>query len=248
MPKKQPATVSKRQLRKEEIRKKEARQRFIFIGGITVLALILLAAIVIPSISQENKSSVDYHVKITPQSYPSADGTTLGNPNARVKIDVFSDFQCSACAHYALDIESSVIHEIVEPNDVYYVFHQYPFMDDGDPVKGSDRAALASECAAEQNRFWDYKNILYANQTNIEGQFSDDRLILFAKSLGLNKEQFEECLSSDKYQDRLDEGMKLGAELGVNGTPTIFINGQNVSPGKIPSFDQISALTRQALQ
>ena len=247
MPKKQTENLSKRQARKEELRKREIQQRRIMIGGIAVVAVILLAVIIIPSI-QQSKNPGGEIVKITPQTYPTGNGTTIGNPDAKVKVDVFSDFQCSACATYANDIEPQVIREIIEPNDVYYVYHQFPFLDDSDPNKTSDRTALASECAAEQGRFWDYKAILYANQTGIEGQFSDPRLSAFAKNLGLDLESFEACLASAKYQNVLDEGVKLGTELGVTGTPSVFVNGQNVSPGRVSTFDEINALVLAALQ
>ena len=239
--------MSKRQARLEELRKKERQQRIIIIVAIVVIAAVIIALIAIPS-TQKPTDITGGFVKVTPVSYKTADGTSLGNPDAKVVIDVFEDFQCSVCQVYTKEVEPQVIAEIAEPGKVFYSFHQYSFEPDSDPnLKESDNAAMASECAAEQNRFWDYKNILFANQTHLEGQFSETRLEDFAKSLSLNMNEFKACYQQRRYQNKLDEGYNLGVKMGVTGTPTIFINGVDVSPGKMPSFELILKAVEQAL-
>ena len=109
-------------------------------------------------------------------------------------------------------------------------------------------AALASECAAEQNRFWDYKNILYTNLNHVEGEFSDKRLAAFADSLGLNMDQFETCYGERRYSEKINQDIALGVQMGVTGTPTVYVNGEDVSPGRVPTFDQINALVIAALR
>ncbi len=156
MAKKQSESLSNRQLRKEEIRKKEKQQRFVLVGGLALIAVIFLGVIIVPSVLRAVNPAGDF-VRITPQVYPGENGTTIGDPNAKVKLEIFEDFQCSACAVYTSKYEPDIIKNIVANNNVYYVFHQFPFEDDRSTEKGSDRAALASECAAEQNQFWDYK-------------------------------------------------------------------------------------------
>ena len=243
---KQKQTVSKRQARKEELRKKERQQRIITIAAIIVIAAVIIGLIVIPSI-QKTVNPAGEFVRITPQAYTTANGTSMGDPNAKVVIDIFEDFQCSACRIYTSDIEPQVISEIAETGKAYYVFHQYPFEDDGSPdLKESDNSALASECGAEQNRFWDYKNLLFANQTQVEGQFNDIRLEAFAKSLNLDMEKFNVCYQEKRYQNKLEEGLSLGEQMGVQGTPSIFVNGEKISPGKVPSFDLILEAVEKA--
>jgi protein-disulfide isomerase len=247
MSKKQGEALSKRQSRKEEIRRKERQQRIITLGALGVAVIVILGLIIVPSIQSAMNPGGDFE-RITPGSYPTANRTALGDPNAKVKIDLFEDFQCHACKTYANEIEPDVISQIVDSGSVYYVFHQYPFLDDQSADKGSDRAALASECAADQNRFWDYKKILFSNQTGITGQFSEERLLAFAKSLGLDMATFEPCLKTAQHQDKVDAGIKLGDELGVKGTPSMFVNGIEVSPGQVPTLAQISLAVQQALQ
>jgi protein-disulfide isomerase len=237
---------TKRQLLREQRLKKERQRRLTIIGSIIAVALLLVGLIAIPAI-QEANTPVGSFVQITPTVHPNEDGTALGDPEAKVVIDVFEDFKCSACQGYTQYIEPQVIKEIVEPGKAYYVFHQYPFLDDRRAQKDSDTSANASECAAEQNRFWDYKNILYANYNGVSGEFNDKRLLAFADSLELDTKQFEACYDEKRYQDKINEDLSLGESLGVNATPTILVNGQNVSPGHVPQFDQINDLVNQFL-
>jgi protein-disulfide isomerase len=237
---------SKRQLLKEQRKRKEQQQRLFMIGGIVVVALLLVGLIAIPAIQNADTPVGEFN-RITPVAYPNENGTTLGDPNAKVTIDTFEDFQCHACQSYTQSIEPVVIKNIVETGKAKYVFHQYPFLDDASTDTGSDNAANASECAAEQNRFWDYKNMLFANRNGVIGEFSSNRLAAFAESLGLDMNQFNTCYSENRYQDKINADLQLGKEMNVQGTPSVFVNGENVSPGKVPTFDQISALVDQKL-
>jgi protein-disulfide isomerase len=186
-------------------------------------------------------------VQITPVPHSNEDGTALGDPNAPVKIEVFKDFQCSACKSFSQAVEPQVISELVEAGKVYYIFHQYPFMDDRSGVKDSDNGAHASMCAAEQNRFWDYKSMLFANLNYVAGEFNDKRMLAFAEALGLDMAEFESCYNDRRYQDEIDQDIALGEEYGVTGTPSIFVNGQIVKPGYVPSFEEIAQAVEAAL-
>jgi len=244
---KEKEVISKRQQRKEELRKKEKQQRIIMFVGVILIAGAFIGLITIPTAKKSTSPSVDF-VEVTPVSYTTANGTSIGNPKSEVVIDIFEDFQCSACKTYSEETEPRVLSEIVEAGKVYYVFHQYSFEPDSDPtLRESDNAALASECAAEQNRFWDYKNILFANQTHVDGQYSDEKLEAFAKSIKLDLEKFRTCYGERRYQNKLDEGLNLGDQMGVKGTPTLFVNGVDITPGKVPSFEIILQAVEEAL-
>jgi len=238
MSKKQSETISKRQARKEELRQKERQQKIIVIGAL-VLIVIVFAAIIYVS-TQKAAGGPILSIKL--REYKNAQGTALGDPNAKVKMDVFEDYQCIHCKDYTENVETQVIAGLVDTGRVYYVFHQYPFMDSPNADQGSRRAALASECAAEQNDFWNFKAIVFANYTGVDGEFSATRLESFAKSIKLDETQFKTCLSEEKYQAKLDEGLSLGERMGVKGTPSIFVNGV----ATIPSFADISAAVQKA--
>jgi protein-disulfide isomerase len=244
MSKKQSENISKRQSRKEELRKKERQQQRIVIGAIALIAIVFAAILIITLQKGATNAASGSIQKITVKDYKNANGTTMGDPNTKLKIDVFEDFQCVHCKDYTESIEPLVISQLVDTGRVYYVFHQNPFLDNPNADQASHRAALASECAAEQNNFWNYKSLIFANYTGIEGEYSEAQLLAFANYLKLNADQFKTCLTSARYQSKVDEGLNLGMKMGVKGTPSIFVNGVSVLPG----FDEILQAVKKAEQ
>jgi protein-disulfide isomerase len=103
-------------------------------------------------------------------------------------------------------------------------------------------------CALEQDKFWNYHDILYANQGAAEnaGAFSDKRLQVFAESLGLDMTAFNKCFNADKYKADIQAELQQGKDAGVTGTPTIFINGKLFSGGYVP-YSQIQSGIEAAL-
>jgi len=244
MSKKQNENVSKRQSRKEELRKKERQQQVIVIGAIVVIAIVFVAIFIISTNKAKINATGGPIQEITLKDYKNANGTTMGDPNAKVKIDVFEDFQCVHCKEFTEGVEPLIITQLVDTGRAYYVFHQHPFLDSPDSDQASHRAAMASECAAEQNNFWNYKSIVFANYSGIEGEFSDVRLQAFAKFINLDMDQFKTCIAEARYQSKLDEGLNLGAKMGVKGTPNIYVNGVSVVPG----FNEILQAVQKAEQ
>jgi protein-disulfide isomerase len=239
------APMSKRQAMREERAKKQRQQRIITVVAIAAVALVVVGLIIVPSIQSSN-APVGEFTRITSAPKAQVDGTRMGDANAKVKIEIFEDFKCSACQSYGAYIEPQVIAEIIQTGKAYYIFYQYPFLDDRSASKDSDNAANAALCAAAQNRFWDYKEMLFANLNYVESEFSDKRLSAFAESLGLDTEAFNACLDDRQYQDQINQDLALGQQMGVTGTPSVFVNGKDVSPGKVPTFEQILQAVEEA--
>ena len=246
MSKKGTQKKGKRQLMRERREQQARRQRLITVLIVVGVALVLVALIAVPAI-QSATEPVGEFVEITPKSFPEEDGLFLGDPNAPVKIEVFEDFKCSACKGYSEQIEPLVISELVEPGTVYYAFRQYPFMDDQARVKDSDNSANASMCAADQNRFWDFKTMLYANLNFEANEFNDKRMVAFAESLDLDMKSFNQCYEDRAMQSAIDEDIALGGEFEVSGTPSVYVNGVQIKPGYVPSFEEISQAVDAAL-
>jgi len=235
--------MSKRQMMREKRARQARLQRLGIIGIIVVGALLVAAALVYP-----NLKSVGEIVTVEPNPRPLADGTAMGDPNAPVVIDVFEDFQCPACRTYTEEIETHITETYVATGQVYYVFHQYPFLDSASINKESHQAANASMCAQEQGLFWEYHDILFANWNGENtGAFSDRRLVAFAETLGLDMGLFTDCFKENRYRNEIQADFDLGTEMGVSGTPSIFVNRQQVTPGFIPSFDDIKQAVEAAL-
>lgn len=150
-----------------------------------------------------------------------------GSLEAPVKMIVYSDFECPFCAEFADTMKK------VEDNfkdKVAIAFRHYPL--DGHPEAG--QAAEASECADEQNKFWQMHDKLFAD--NKANRLGTDQYKKDASDLNLDTAKFNQCLDSGKYKNRVEEKKTEGKKAGVSGTPTIFING-NIYPGAYPFED-----------
>lgn len=228
------AQKSKRQQRRDQ---NKSNPRLLTIGVIVIGALLIATALIYPNI--KSKPEV-----ITPEQVvrPKTDGLTVGDASAPAKIEVFEDYQCPACQRFTQDIEPLVFSELVETGKAYYVFYNYPFLDANTATKESRDAANASLCANEQGKFWEYHDTLFANWNGEnQGNLSSSRLIAFASPIGLNVDDFTACMNENRYADEVQASFDLGTSMGVSGTPTVFVNGQEITPGYIPSLQDITA-------
>ncbi len=141
----------------------------------------------------------------------------FGPEAAKVKIVEFSDFECPFCSR-----ASDVVHKIREKysDKVRFVFRQYPL-----PMHSHARdAAHAALAAFAQGKFWEYHDQLFKNQQNLDRA----GLETHAKNAGLDVAQFKKAIEDKAIAERVDADMKLGEKAAVQGTPTLFINGQRV--------------------
>ncbi len=241
--KQRPGTPSKRQIIREQRMKRQQQQRLLTILVIVVAAVVIAGLLIWPSLRPVGEIKT-----ITPVERPQEDGTALGDPNAPVLVEVWEDFQCPACTGYSQQIEPQVVDNYVATGKVRYVFRHYPFIDDRVATKESDQAANASMCAAEQGRFWDYHDIVFANWNGENaGAYSDKRLIAFAESIGLQMDEFNACFDANRYKDQIDKDFADGTDALVQGTPSVFVNGVIVKPGFVPSYPEIAAAIDAAL-
>lgn len=157
----------------------------------------------------------------------SGDGWRVkGSADAPVTIIEYSDFQCPYCARYVSETLSKIEEEYIATGQVRYIYRHFPlgFHDQARP------AAQASECAGEQGKFWEMHDALFENQADWSGSpqaptvFAD-----LAEELGLDRAEFEACLSSDKYAGKVDDDYEAGVADGVSGTPGFLINGLALS-------------------
>lgn len=152
------------------------------------------------------------------------DDHVKGGDNAKVTLVEYSDFQCPYCSRH-----NSTMDEIYKAygNKVKIVFRHFPLSFHPEAQK----AAEASECAAEQGKFWEMHDKIFA--ANEAGTMSVEKWKTEAKNLKLNTGKFNDCLDSGKYADRVSQMMAAGSAAGVEGTPATFVNGELVS-GALP--------------
>lgn len=148
------------------------------------------------------------------------DDIKIGNENSKVKLIVFSDFQCPYCK--ALD---GAVKKALEEykGKILYVFKQFPLISLHPKAVG---AALASECANEQGEFLNYSNKLFENQKDWSVSKGTQEFKTYAMQIGLDASQFNKCLDEKKYQEKINKDSQEAKEFGISGTPAIFINDQ----------------------
>jgi protein-disulfide isomerase len=148
------------------------------------------------------------------------DGSPVeGSERAPITIIEFADFECPFCA-----MEAPVLDKAYEThkNDVRFVFKFYPLPahPHGEP------AARAGIAAMNQGKFWEMHHLLFQNRDHLEPSDIDS----YAKQIGLDLRKFHEDMQSKATGERIERDKKLGADVGVQGTPTIFINGREYDP------------------
>lgn len=208
--------MSKRQMRKEQIRRKEKRSRLVAIGLVSLGALFLAFLIIYPSLKPVGEV-------VTPEQVERAqvDFNAVGDPEAPITITEYSDFQCPYCRIFFENTEALLMERYVDTGTAYFVYKSV-----GDFIgPESKKAAEAAYCAGDQDKFWEMHDVIFANQTGENvGAFSDRRLEAFADAINLDRSQFDECMSSGKYEELADQDAKDATAAGIQATPSFIIS------------------------
>jgi len=162
------------------------------------------------------------------------DQPSKGNADAKVTIVEFTDFQCPSCAQ-----QHPVLERLVSEfgNRVRLVVRDFPLSQHADAPK----AAEAAEAAREQGKYWEYAALLFRNQSALDV----NKLKQYATDLGLDRARFDAALDSRKFAEKVERDVIDGQKLGVNGTPTFYINGKRVSDR---SYEALKATIEAALK
>jgi len=200
--------------RSRDKKQKSPANRPVYALGAIILAAVVIAVLLITlNLTQGATQTADL---------PNPAGMSLGDPNAPVKVEEFSDFQCPYCAQFALNAQAGFIEKYVKTGKVYFTYIPFSFIG-----PESVRAAEAAYCAADQNKFWEFHDTLFKNQGGENtGVFSDNKLIGFAQKTGLNMAEFRSCFDSGKYKEKVQTDLNDGKARGVTGTPSFIVNGQ----------------------
>lgn len=140
-----------------------------------------------------------------------------GPDDAPVTIVEFSDFQCPYCERFFLET-----YPLLKANfgdKIRFVYRDFPLFQ---IHPNATEAAYAANCAFEQDKYWEYHDVLFNNQDKL----ATADLIVHAEDLGMDTEAFQECLQSGRYSEKVSRDYTDGVNLGVSGTPTFFINGK----------------------
>ena len=199
---------------------RSTRLLYLLIGGgalvAVAVAVVVFAAIgsnsesdsAVPAIVQEESSS--------PAQDSASPASTQEQSTPKISlvtVEEFGDFQCSHCMQFALGMGKQLKEDFVSTGQIRFVFRHFPFLGEE-----SFRASEATECAADQNKFWEFHDTVFENWKGVnEGRFSDDNLKGFASLLQLDRAAFDSCLDSGKYRGKVES--TCGLERGWASTP-----------------------------
>ena len=119
-----------------------------------------------------------------------------------------------------------LVEQYIDTGKARLVYYHYTVVDQITGKTESAHAAWASECAAEQGKFWEMHDVLYANQKGEGlGTFSDRRLQAMAEMAGLDVKAYKKCFGGSAAKSALNADLAEAAKRGLTGTPTIYVNG-----------------------
>jgi protein-disulfide isomerase len=158
----------------------------------------------------------------------------LGSANAPVTVVEYADYHCPFCEQFYTTDFPDIKTKYIDTGKVKFIYQDFPFL-----APDSETAAEATQCANDQGQYWQFHDYLFNNQ-GPEGSndlaLSDEETI--AKKLGLNTTKFDSCMTTGKYRAFVAQEKANAAAVGVQSTPTVFINGKMIL-GALPaaSFD-----------
>lgn len=160
-------------------------------------------------------------IPVTPRS---GGPPSLGDPNAPVVIVEYADFQCPFCGAFAREVKPQLEAAYIDTGRVRFEWRDFAWMG-----RESTDAAQAARCAADQGRFWEYHDRLYAAAVAPNsGTFSRERLLADAEALDLDASAFAACLDDGRYEAAVQAETASAAQMGLTGTPTFIIGDQRI--------------------
>lgn len=170
-------------------------------------------------------------------------GISIGRQDAPVVIYEFADFQCPGCGQFAAFTAPLIKDRMVESGQVRFVYYDFPLSQH----QHSFLAARAARCANDQDRFWDYHDVLYARQPTwaVLGD-ATDFFVELAGQVNLDEGAFEACLRSDRFQEEVSQSLQLGQMMGVQSTPSLFVNMKRL--GYIPDYSELEQIVQAEIE
>ncbi|MFC0359999.1 MULTISPECIES: DsbA family protein [Kytococcus] len=224
---------------------------------IALIAALLVAALVVvgiwafgkkddkPSSDESSTSTSSGDGSAAPAKTPKgmkADktGVVVGKAG-RPELAIFEDFQCPGCKGFE-DMLGEGISQRVDEGKLQVTYHPKTFLDNNFPGEHSTRAASAAYCAQDAGKFREYHNTVFKNQPEKEGDgWTDDDLKRFGKDAGIEGDAlktFEKCVDDKTYADYALKSEQYSNELGVTGTPTVYLNGELIDLQQLKSKEE----------
>lgn len=192
------------------------------LGGVVVVALLVVGWNLFTSVTDQTVRAPLELPALSPQELSElAQPVVMGDPGAPLTVMDFSDYSCPSCRQFASAVKPLLDASYVQQGLARFAYYDFPLP--GFP--NSFLAARAARCAGDQDRYWSFHDELFRNQP--QWSVMADPVPTFegyAESLGLDRGDFRSCLRSDRHAETVTANRDLGRQLGVGGTPTIYVN------------------------
>jgi protein-disulfide isomerase len=197
---------------------------------VAMVALVVVTGIVFSLFGQTDRTTASLAsldgIKLKPavtSTIDTANGSAITFDNgAATTIDVWEDSQCPVCKMFA-DANGQYLDSLIREKKANVRYHILSFLGDE-----SVRAANASFCAADEGQYLDFHKAIYAVQSTVEnsGFWSNETLVEMGKKIGITSKTFEDCVTKGSKVDLVQANSDSMSKFGVQGTPTVFINGK----------------------
>jgi len=172
------------------------------------------------------------------------DDPMKGNPDASITIVEFSDFQCPFCAKFHQSTLPQIEQNYISTGKVNFVYRDFPIQS---IHPNAVPAALASECADDQGKFWEIHDMIFKNQRNWQGLEIAESASLFREygiEIGLDTDEFDSCMTSGKHLEEIQNDLNDGRTYGVTGTPGFFVGNEKIGFTKLVGAQPYSSFQR----
>ena len=216
----------------------EDKTRKYFLIGTIILGVLIVAGLIwaVSLGPGEGGGNIDPNILFNDQGNPQ-----VGNNDAKVTVRIYSDFQCPACK-----VAEGELKKVIEKyqDRVNFYWNDFPL---SSIHQNAFSAAVAGRCAQEQDKFWEYADLLYQNQQQWE-YLSNPKVFYadLAEQLGLQKDSFSRCMEQESVKQKVQNDYLEAINMKLDSTPSFFINRKITTGAK--SLDQWSQLLDQELQ
>jgi protein-disulfide isomerase len=211
--------------------RREGKRRWLFVGAVVLLALLSGTLIVLPSAKPEPTVAPMIEQTLTPTDRaPLEVAPSIGPATAPVTIIEYGDFGCPACWYwYKIGVLDQLLARYGD--QIRFIWRDYPVI-----TLLSAKAAEAGQCANEQGRFWEFHDAVYDHG----GEIDASELEAYAAEIGLNMSQFNECVTTRRYRDRVNAETDEAFNHGYLGAPFFVINSQVlIGPQSLQVFEDM---------
>ena len=206
---------------------------FSFKNIVIGLVLILIAFFAFSKYSQIQKDSQPVSIKVTNTDH------TIGRVDAKVSIIEFADLQCPACKAFDPIVTQVIADYIAKNASVKFTFKHFPLTA---IHQNTLLAAVGSEAAAKQGKFWEYKKVVYEKQEDWASSLdAKDKIKSYLAAVGIDTAKWEKDLSDASLEEKVLSDLKEATSISLSGTPSFIINGVKVDASKLSSPEKMKA-------